>query len=186
MKKVIITFNPDGAVTWEPMPEDVVFNPEKQEEKPEPDYSHLVGKWVRCYADARGLNLPVGKWSYVKGYDYQGDLIFEIEGSSSKFGWRRPEDTFDLTDPRDSNPLEPIETIIPFDYDRWKSGDYVRVVNGRGQEVKQLTEFDCTNDFPMIGVVESKWESFKKSGAYFINNSSLSSLHLVVLQTLQE
>jgi hypothetical protein len=35
-----------------------------------------------------------------------------------------------------------VERIIPFDAERWRSGDFVRVQTRDGREVKQLTEFE--------------------------------------------
>lgn len=76
--------------------------------------------------------------------------------------------------------------MIPFDYARWKAGDFVRVENGRGEEVTQLTEFDCINDFPLIGVCSSKCIPYRKSGAFTDDPLTKNSLRLVVIQTQQK
>jgi hypothetical protein len=203
MNKVIITFNQDGVVTWEPMPE-AGFSPEKQagilsmagdmfgrsEPKPEPivseahasivtqademkpDYSHLIGTWVRCSENV--YEAKRDKWYKVRSLWQDKGLDF-VEGFWLRF------DCIDLTDPRDTNPDEPIEKTILFDYDRWKSGDYVRVVNGNGNEVTELKELDF-GDFPLVGVVCDVNENWRKSGVYFASLHSDNSLRLVILE----
>jgi len=49
--------------------------------------------------------------------------------------------------------VEPIECTIPFDIERFRSGDFVRVETRDGREVTQLTEFHCTAT-PVVGIIK--------------------------------
>lgn len=55
---------------------------------------------------------------------------------------------------------------VKFDYDRWKSGDYVKVVTGDGREVLELTELKTIKDYPLIGSVEGDVTSYAKEGVF--------------------
>jgi hypothetical protein len=96
-------------------------------EPAQPDY---LGKWVKCL-----WPLHKGEWAKIVVND-----IVQVEFSDFKTGHFQIK-WFDLTDIRDTNPDE-VERIIPFDIERWRSGEFVRVQTRDGREVKQLTEFE--------------------------------------------
>lgn len=55
----------------------------------------------------------------------------------------------------------PDTTVIPFDIDRWKDGDFLRVVTRDGREVTQLVEFkvysDTGNIYGVVGKIVRNW-----------------------------
>jgi hypothetical protein len=59
--------------------------------------------------------------------------------------------------------------LIPFDLERWKAGDFKRVVNSEGKEVTQLTYFNAELTYPIYGVVDNGLNSFTKDGFYKTN-----------------
>lgn len=81
-------------------------------EQPQPDYSHLVGKWIRCTELENGWNsfFEVGQWYKVEGINnnrpqHKG---FDFNSQSwAKFNF------FDLTNPQDTNPDEVKKILVP-------------------------------------------------------------------------
>lgn len=84
----------------------------------QPDYSHLVGKWVK-YNDIRFSQYPIfGKWILIKDVFYNetessdGDIFFPIgwwfiiEPTKDTVGNRYAAFCFDLSNPSDTNPDE--------------------------------------------------------------------------------
>jgi hypothetical protein len=108
------------------------------------DHSHLIGKWVKCVTDKGGMISPdEGEWVFVEGIN-SGDLNhhLKIKRSNGCVGLY-PMDRFGLSDPRDENPDEPKETMIPFDLERWKAGEGIlRTETQGGDEVTNLTHFE--------------------------------------------
>ena len=67
---------------------------------------------------------------------------------------------------------QPETTVIKFDYNRWKSGDYLRVVTKNGHEVKELKEFDADILFNFCGVLDNKIHTWDSKGSYSAGFSS--------------
>jgi hypothetical protein len=132
------------------------FEPEKSSE---PDYSRLIGKWVKCIYVELGKN-GLGKWFKVVGASKMFKDSIVIEHSQGVDGFNVKH--FDLTDPRDTNPDEE-ERVIPFDIERWRSGNYVRVQTRGGELVKQLVAFEiedgCPRLFGVVGKYVFNWLS---------------------------
>jgi hypothetical protein len=55
---------------------------------------------------------------------------------------------------------------VKFDYDRWKSGDYLKVVTGLDTELLEFTEFKTLINYPLIGSANGYRKSFTKKGHY--------------------
>jgi hypothetical protein len=73
--------------------------------------------------------------------------------------------------------------LIPFDLERWKAGDFKRVVTKEGKEVSELTYFgSATKDtWPLVGVLEKDVQSWTIDGTFFnIERNSQSILMLEV------
>lgn len=66
----------------------------------------------------------------------------------------------------------PETTTIPFDYDRWKTGDYLRVVTKSGHEVKEIKEFNADILFNFCGVLDHKIHTWDSKGSYSAGFSS--------------
>lgn len=78
---------------------------EVKEAEEQPDYSHLVGKWLRCIELEKGWNsfFEVGKWYKVEGFNntHPQHKGFEFNRQSwAKYNF------FDLSNPSDTNPDE--------------------------------------------------------------------------------
>jgi len=86
------------------------LQPQKQEQ-PTPDYSHLVGKWVKCIFSPITVKYIVGKYYKCTGLDeMDGTPIFFNEGEINKeSGWADPKRYFDIDHPLPYNP----DTRIP-------------------------------------------------------------------------
>jgi hypothetical protein len=50
--------------------------------------------------------------------------------------------------------VDDVERIIPFDVERWRKGEFVRVQTRDGREVEQLKEYDCILT-PLVGIIKS-------------------------------
>jgi hypothetical protein len=60
-----------------------------------------------------------------------------------------------------------VERIIPFDIERWRSGEFVRVQTRDGREVKQLTEFESVKFGERFsGVLNSSLQKWYEYGAF--------------------
>jgi len=131
-------------------------------EKPaQMDYSHLVGKRVKYVGKSDGVYTN-GLYYEVISSDDQvsgiGILDDGDDGSKTCFcthssnGWQDFLSRFDLSNPLDYNPDEQ-ERIIPFDIERWRSGDFVRVQTRDGRMVEQLKGYDCIMT-PLVGIIK--------------------------------
>jgi len=60
--------------------------------------------------------------------------------------------------------------LIPFDLERWRAGDFKRVVTRKGKEVTQLTYFNTEIVYPIYGIVDNSLVSFTKDGFYKSNS----------------
>jgi hypothetical protein len=73
--------------------------------------------------------------------------------------------------------------LIPFDLERWRAGDFKRVVTKGGQEISELTYFkSATEDtYPLVGVLENEVQSWAIDGTFLnIERSLLLNLVLEV------
>jgi hypothetical protein len=73
--------------------------------------------------------------------------------------------------------------LIPFDLERWKAGDFKRVVTKEGKEVSDLTYFGSgtKETYPLVGVLENYVESWAINGGFStIDRSSPLNLMLEV------
>jgi hypothetical protein len=120
--------------------------------EPQPE-ENLIGKWVRCLAGAGVAKRNA--WYKCIGFWGDKGLNFQDFWLSWNF--------IDLSNPRDTNPDEE-ERVIPFDIERWRKGDYVRVQTRGGREVTQLTWFEVKHNFPLFGVLNWTVESWKNNG----------------------
>jgi hypothetical protein len=142
-----------------------------------PDYSHLIGKWVRYCLEGFESEFFFSKWVKIKSVRFLRNetengvvkpegLHFRIYGNDCfNESLEYHESCFDLSNPRDTNPDEE-DRVIPFDAVRWRKGDFVRVQMRDGREVMQLTEFECYDSYPLRGVYDGELGSWKKDGAY--------------------
>jgi hypothetical protein len=152
---------------------------EPTKEPAQRDYSHLINKWVRyCYKGYEYYPF-FDKWTQVKSVRFLAHDIMEgeevrISGLQFKLhdnGYfsslnEYNECCFDLTDIRDTNPDE-VERIIPFDIERWRKGEFVRVQTRDGREVKQLTEFESVEFGERFsGVLNSSLQKWYEHGAF--------------------
>lgn len=84
----------------------------KEAKQPQPDYSHLVGKFVKCVNDINIFGVKQDSWYQV---DHIGRRDFPIvivgPGTLDSRSWT--EDTFDLTNPQDTNPDEVKKILVP-------------------------------------------------------------------------
>ena len=142
-----------------------------------PDYSHLIGKWVRYCLEGFESEFFFSKWVKIKSVRFLSSetengvvkpegLHFRIYGND--YFNESPEyheSCFDLSNPRDTNPDEE-ERVIDFDIELWRSRDYVRVQTREGMEVVQLTEFDCTDSHPLIGIFDDRIQTWKLNGGW--------------------
>ena len=69
---------------------------------------------------------------------------------------------------------------VKFDYDRWKSGDYIKVVTRDGREVLELTEFKTLILYAVIGSVNGQDRCYTKKGEYIIGEEGPADLFLIV------
>jgi hypothetical protein len=110
------------------------------------DYSHLINKWVKC-----SYFKYDGKWVKIlsKANGILDNYQIAIDGSRIDhlhIKW------LDLSNPLDYNPDE-VERIIPFDIERWRKSEFVKVQTRDGREVEQLKEYDCIMT-PFVGIIK--------------------------------
>jgi hypothetical protein len=134
------------------------YNGTKYEYRPQRDYSHLVGKWVMRIGFSNACYTQ-WKWYKVVSDDNPVTGIAILDCDNSPITCKDTFDDyeafvaqFDLTDIRDTNPDE-VERIIPFDVERWRKGEFVRVQTRDGREVEQLKEFKCVGT-PLVALIE--------------------------------
>lgn len=84
-------------------------------EQPQPDYSHLVGKWVKFTASSRCEEMgEIGKYYLCSGIEKRDNTPIINTGKNwTDRGWAEPEDVFDLTNPSDTNPDEVQKILVP-------------------------------------------------------------------------
>jgi hypothetical protein len=72
--------------------------------------------------------------------------------------------------------------LIPFDLERWKAGDFKRVVTRRGVEASNLIYFNKARKakFPLVAIIEDEVESFRINGDFSFNGQSPYDLMLEV------
>jgi hypothetical protein len=188
----------DQSFNWVPFDEFVArLKAEWVEEKREPanpDYSHLIGKWVRYQLEGYEQDSFFSKWGKIESVRFldhdmidgsitvKAGLQFTLHENPYFNHYKEyHESCFDLSDPRDTNPDEE-ERVISFDIERWRRGDFIRVQTRDGIEVMQLTGFECCDSFPLRGVYDGALGSWKKDGAYGLaeRNKSRHDLMLVV------
>ena len=79
---------------------------EVKDAEQQPDYSHLVGKFVRC-VERSGVSYSVEKWYLVNKLDTDGMPMFTDNlGEKSSFTHEGTTIHFDLSNPSDTNPDE--------------------------------------------------------------------------------
>lgn len=102
---------------------------EVKEAEQQPDYSHLVGKWVKCVDSYNGL-VSIGKWYHIEQLDYNSEISVRCnngnlhscsKGNSANF--------FDLSNPSDTNPDE--KTV-------WEKANEAMWKYGGGQRVASM------------------------------------------------
>jgi hypothetical protein len=115
----------DGAVVTIVEPQGKVTDAHSSlvlDELQNPDYSHLIGKWVMSIESKWGFRK--GKW--YKMFDSLVGELGALDENGEVHCFYRPKEWFNLTDPRDTNPDEPKEVRIPFSIERYDSGDFIR------------------------------------------------------------
>jgi hypothetical protein len=72
--------------------------------------------------------------------------------------------------------------LIPFDLERWKVGDFKRVLTRRGVEASNLIYFNKAKKaaFPLVAIIEDEVESFRINGDFSFNCPSPHDLMLEV------
>jgi hypothetical protein len=163
------------------------------EPKPEPDYSHLIGKWVKYTHQEYKHDNWFGRWAQIKSCRY---LEFDAyEGCNLKnAGWQfklQPnkffddfeeyhERCFDLSNPLDYNPDEPKEVRIPFSADRMHEA--IRFETRHGSEVKCVVVNDVDMMFYVTGFPDgfSNALTWDKNGRHDQHEESILDLFMWV------
>jgi hypothetical protein len=165
----------------------VVLHEPQPEAKP--DYSHLIGKWVKYWLQQFKNHRFYGLWFRVNRVVWKGErLIVYVDG------WDDEEGTvnnvgdgvndlsccFDLSNPRDTNPDEE-ERVIPFDIERWRKGDFGLIRTRNGKDIWKLEQFDCDLT-PLIGLVanHNAVSSWNENGC-FVNDMTEHALDLTLV-----
>ena len=152
-----------------PMIKTSLFEPEKPSE---PDYSHLIGKWIYCnHEDIEGWVKVIS----CSSIPFPQNLVVQKNGRYDGLHISH----FNLKDPRDTNPDE-AERVIPFDIERWRSGDFVRVQTREGDEVTQLVWLDCTAIYPFVGVSYGNKREWMTNGRFLEHQEDPRDLILVI------
>jgi hypothetical protein len=141
------------------VPKECEPEPDPQPEV-KPDYSHLIGKWVKMICESSPTVYTPNKWYKVFPDDNvkTGIKIQDNLGANSFCATINKNDyhgfvkKFDLSNPKDHNPDEQ-ERIIPFDIDRWRKGDYVRVQTRDGRHISEIVLLNSINR-PLVGVIK--------------------------------
>lgn len=164
-------------------------------EMAQPDYSHLIGKWVRYCLKGLEDKPFFGKWAQIKQVEDMGGSIeiwineLDVFGDlhHGSFTNDLHGTCFDLSNPRDTNPDEPVETRIPFDPSRMK--DAIRYETRDGREVKSVVLNDVESDRPITGYLENNPTSWRVYGIYdatLLSVNSESDLFMVVIKGGEE
>jgi len=83
-------------------------------EQPQPDYSHLVGKWVKATTSISGL-ITANKWYKITGLcdaDRMPNFL-DDDRIENGFNYNGTNNCFDLTNPQDQNPDEVKKILVP-------------------------------------------------------------------------
>lgn len=165
-------------------------------EMAQPDYSRLIGKWVRYCLNGLEDKPFFGKWAQIKQVEDMGGSIeiwineLDVFGDlhHGSFTNDLHGTCFDLSNPRDTNPDEQIETRIPFSIERYDSGDFLRYETRDGREVKCVVLNDVENDFPVTGylVGEKGPFCFNTNGNSGDGFERISDLFMVVIKGGEE
>jgi hypothetical protein len=88
---------------------EIVLNGEtyvKKEADKQPDYSHLVGMWVKCIKQSYNPDQIDGKYYKCVGIEERDKslIVLDEHGVSGDYGWRDPERLFDIKNPKSHNP----------------------------------------------------------------------------------
>ncbi len=173
----------------------IIYNelhPQTETIAPEPNKQHTEGSFKVRVTNSRDWYSEKDTW-YVKIYDEKFYVTVPEVGCQE--GGERilksdceiiPDDWDELRNKGLDNKLyEKIDfaetTIIPFDYKRWKDGDFLRVVTREGKEVTQLTEFKVCNDGESLsGVIDGELTTLYKNGQLFMGDITGDDLHLEI------
>jgi hypothetical protein len=151
---------------------EIIYNelhPQTETIAPEPNKGHTEGSFK-----VRVIKSGEEKWYYDK-------IGREFEVVINDKDWYQVADSKTDCILKSDCEIIPETTVIPFDYQRWKDGDYVRVVTKNGRLVDQLVEFKCDGMYPMSGVLENKKHSWKTGGEFYITfGEHLNDLHLEI------
>lgn len=102
-------------------------------EQPQPDYSHLVGKWVKCVGDMSN-DCVIGKWYPVVSSRYS---YITIKDEVENFEWNAQylieNKLFDLTNPQDSNPDEVKKILVPKEIGIAENDTHMGIIFGGNQ-----------------------------------------------------
>ena len=168
------------------------LHPSTENVQPEPNKQHTEGSFKVRVTNSRDWYSEKDTW-YVKIYDEKFYVTVPEVGCQE--GGERilksdceiiPDDWDELRNKGLDNKLsEKIDftetTIIPFDYKRWKDGDFLRVVTREGKEVTQLTEFKVCNDGESLsGVIDGELTTLYKNGQLFMGGITGDDLHLEI------
>ena len=168
------------------------LHPQPETIAPEPNKQHTEGSFKVRVTNSRDWYSEKDTW-YVKIYDEKFYVTVPEVGCQE--GGERilksdceiiPDDWDELRNKGLDNKLyEKIDfaetTIIPFDYKRWKDGDFLRVVTREGKEVTQLTEFKVCNDGESLsGVIDGELTTLYKNGQLFMGDITGDDLHLEI------
>lgn len=75
----------------------------------------------------------------------------------------------------------PKELKLPFNIDRWRANDFVKVVTRDGREVTKLTDFEVPC-WPLNGVVDGQKFTWTTEGRFHTGNNHHNDLFLIVKQ----
>jgi hypothetical protein len=115
MKATVIKFFDAEGNEVKNVSTQIVLNGEtyvKQDVALKPDYSHLVGMWVKFTALLRCEGMgTIGKWYQCSGIEEMDNTpIIATENNCASRGWKHPEEVFDLSNPLPYNP----DTVVGF------------------------------------------------------------------------
>lgn len=109
---------------------------EVKEAEEQPDYSHLVGKWLKFVSlSERGFTKD--KWYLVdKVDDSDGELMFtDDEGWKNGFFKGQTKTFFDLLNPSDTNPEEKKKILVPSEIRIGRLGNTLTILFGDNQNL---------------------------------------------------
>lgn len=145
-------------------------------EKIQPDYSHLVGKFVRCVKDT--LNSHTREmWYSVK--DVQGSTIIIDNNINRPVKWNislsTVHDCFDLSNPSDTNPDEKKKILVPSEVKilNWSSllgigfGEDQFLYHLRGSHSYSVAPIDLTIKHVQCELIKCERSELKKGDLAF-------------------